>query len=626
MAAGFTWVIHGQEGEDKIFATEARPLVSEADLTSQHAILDSLSAPSPCQDTDDGNSERGTDAKSKVSASTLSNWIAEQAADEERLMAESKHAVKDKDGLLLHAPAGEIARLIVPVGRRTALTMAAHERIMHRGWRKTLSDLKGTFFWKSMNKDVKDFVTQLCKKCFLAKRKRNLAHGQFSSRETSGPRLVWLLDYVKMPQSEAGHNYWLTAMDLFTHLLLLTPAKTRSAEEACTLILNRIIFRFGVPKFFVSDDEKAFLSALLRGLEDLLGINHIASSAYNSTAIAALERAHLYLGECLRLLPKDQRGVWDTFGPRFEHGFNTVVCDTTSFTPFELDSGMPARTVTSVVAMRDTKRFDIDSNKAVGVYGRIRDAAKLYQDLAIEATKRAKQDQNDRLNRSRTAPKEYKVGQKVAVYMPGRLDADWRPKHSLRWAGPMVVTRREGQSIYTVREIATEKHFRRHVSNICAYPVGNLANGDDHGASIGGKRQLTQNGSTAAQQDEAVTSGFVLGNVVAFFDDESKTAYWLGDVVRLEGDDAATIHMRATTSTKVKSARFLPVHVETPSGLSILAINPKRRLSPGCTAAPWTGVVQAQDVINFDVQLTSQHRLSAASRRSLKTFKHVIMD
>ena len=108
------------------------------------------------------------------------------------------------------------------------------------------------------------------------------------------------------------------------------------------VLRDRIIFRFGVPKFFVSDEEKAFLSALLGGLEDVLGITHISSTAYNSRAIASLERAHLYLGECLRMLPKQDRPRWDTFGPRFEFAFNTTKCDTTSFTPFELDSGMNA--------------------------------------------------------------------------------------------------------------------------------------------------------------------------------------------------------------------------------------------------------------------------------------------
>ena len=68
----------------------------------------------------------------------------------------------------------------------------------------------------------------------------------------------------------------------------------------------------------------------------------------------------------------------------------------------------------------------------------------LYQRLATEAMTRARQDQNGRLNRSRSKPKEYKVGQKVAMYMPGRLDGDWRPKHTIQWAGPMTVVEREG--------------------------------------------------------------------------------------------------------------------------------------------------------------------------------------
>jgi len=119
---------------------------------------------------------------------------------------------------------------------------------------------------------------------------------------------------------------------------------------------------------------------------------------------------------------------------------------------------------------------------------------------------------------------------------------------------------------------------------------------------------------------------FVLGNVIAFFDDENRSTFWLADVVQLDGDTSATVHIRGTRGSNIKNARFLPVHVEAPSGLSILAAKmSKHLLSPGCTATPWTGSVSSEDVINFDVRLTSQHRLTAGARKALKNFKHMIM-
>ena len=236
------------------------------------------------------------------------------------------------------------------------------------------------------------------------------------------------------------------------------------------MIRDRIIFRFGVPKFLISDDEKAFLSALLRGLESILGIHHISSTAYNSKAIAALERAHHFINETMRMLPVAQRPVWDTMGPQLEFAFNTVTCDTTGFTPFELCYGDSARTVTSVIAVPDIRVWEPDEKKTVGAYGRIRENARLFQDIARRATALARDDQNARLNAPAKPPVEFKVGQKVSVYMPNRqLADDWRPKHTVQWHGPMTVTQCEAPSIYEVKEDSGGRLFRRHISNMRAW-------------------------------------------------------------------------------------------------------------------------------------------------------------
>ena len=147
----------------------------------------------------------------------------------------------------------------------------------------------------------------------------------------------------------------------------------------------------------------------------MLGMEHISSTAYNSRAIAALERAHLYLGECMRILPDEERPRWDTHGPRLEFAFNTVRCETTGFTPFELDSGMPARTVTSAIAAPATTTAVPNKEKAVGIYGQIRDTAALYKRLAIDATDKAKDSQLASLNRTNKKPKSFTTGDAVAI-------------------------------------------------------------------------------------------------------------------------------------------------------------------------------------------------------------------
>ena len=114
--------------------------------------------------------------------------------------------------------------------------------------------------------------------------------------------------------------------------------------------------------------------------------------------------------------------------------------------------------------------------------------------------------------------------------------------------------------------------------------------------------------------------------MIAFADDE-EDSYWIGDVLHCIGDTSAKVHYRATQGSKISTARFQPVHVEYPSGLSILTMKmTKRKLSPGCTSEPWTGVIDLEDVYDFNVQLTGQQRLTARSRKSLSGRKHMIMN
>lgn len=131
LAAGFTWIINETNGSaDRVYAIEAL-----------------------------GN---------------LSSWIKEQKENESELKTESDQLVTAHDGLMMHAPPGEKALVLVPSGRRKALALKAHQDSQHRGWKKVLADLRQTYYWRHMSKDVRQWVLE-CVQCLLAKRKRNLS-------------------------------------------------------------------------------------------------------------------------------------------------------------------------------------------------------------------------------------------------------------------------------------------------------------------------------------------------------------------------------------------------------------------------------------------------------------------
>ena len=84
-------------------------------------------------------------------------------------------------------------------------------------------------------------------------------------------------------------------------------------------------------------------------------------------------------------------------------------------------------------------------------------------------------------------------------------------------------------------------------------------------------------------------------------------------MIQLLGDGEVKCHTWATTNPALKRAKFRPVYVEKKTGLSILH---KPRAHEKCT--PWTGVVEGDEVLLRDVQITSAGRIAAVSRKQLE--------
>ena len=158
---------------------------------------------------------------------------------------------------------------------------------------------------------------------------------------------------------------------------------------------------------------------------------------------------------------------------------------------------------------------------------------------------------------------------------------------------------------YELLEVFSNKVFRRNVSNLSPWTAPVLVEppADDLKDSPAPEPEL---------------DNFITGKTVAYLD-ESEQKLWLADVLKTDGN-TAQCHFRGTTSPNFKTARFDLVWIEEKSGLCILGA-PKSHER----AKAWSGTVYREDVMLFDVCLTSAHRVSAASRRSLSKLPHAIL-
>ena len=134
----------------------------------------------------------------------------------------------------------------------------------------------------------------------------------------------------------------------------------------------------GVPLFLVSDDAKEFLSKLVQGFADALGIRRITTKPYNPRGNAICESVHRFLGQCLTRLSLEERVTWDTRVNEFSFAHDTAFHDSLGCTPFEVGHGSLARTLTSSMILSDSDSKFSTTSDVKGFYGRLKIAAKEY--------------------------------------------------------------------------------------------------------------------------------------------------------------------------------------------------------------------------------------------------------
>ena len=221
---------------------------------------------------------------------------------------------------------------------------------------------------------------------------------------------------------------------------------------------------------------------------------------------------------------------------------NIIVQDVIGRTPFELGHGSAARTLVTGAALGVSsldKCAAPSEDEVRGYYGRVKAAASEFSEVASRVMKDAREAQNARLNESSRA-REFAVGDIVSIYCPSSgIDSKWKPKHKIKWRGPMEVVSRLSATAYGMRELSSGQYFERTVCNINSFRaavdprVGQAA----HSASLAG------NGTPSP----------AVAKTVAMVENGE---FWIAEVT--SDAEEFSCHYWATTGRNVESAVFKP--------------------------------------------------------------------
>uniref|UniRef100_A0A2N9FNH1 RNA-directed DNA polymerase n=1 Tax=Fagus sylvatica TaxID=28930 RepID=A0A2N9FNH1_FAGSY len=184
---------------------------------------------------------------------------------------------------------------------------------MHPGSTKMYRDLRETFWWNNMKREIAQFVEQ-CLTCQQVK----VEHQRPSGLLQSLPIPEWKWEHISMdfvsglPRSPKGHDAIWVIVDRLTKSAHFIPIRMNySLDQLAQLYIEEIVRLHGIPVSIVSDRDPRFTSRFWKSLHKALGTNLNFSTAFHPQTDGQSERTIQILEDMLRAC------VLDLKDPRF---------------------------------------------------------------------------------------------------------------------------------------------------------------------------------------------------------------------------------------------------------------------------------------------------------------------
>jgi hypothetical protein len=258
----------------------------------------------------------------------------------------------------------------------------------------------------------------------------------------------------KFPKSHDNKLYVVVFTDHCTRFVITGALEDIRAETVAKFFIEKVLLIFGAPRKMLSDQGKQFVSALMQSILDLIGTDHVRTSAYHAQTNSIIENFNKILATMLSMYCNTDQMNWSDALPYVTFAYNSSRHESARNSPHFLLFGREAR-LPSDIAMNLPIN---DDGLAVDVFKRIEDSRYLAKHF-IEET----QQKNKSFYDNKRQEKEFFVGDKVMVYTPVRK-VGRSEKFLHRFFGPFQITEVKSPVNVRVEHIASK---RREVVHIC---------------------------------------------------------------------------------------------------------------------------------------------------------------
>ena len=341
-------------------------------------------------------------------------------------------------------------RVMIPASLQELVLTEYHGQY-HPGIENTTLMLKSRFYWKGMEKSVKDFVSS-CRTCIQTKSSKT-QHSATQLPKAPKCRERLAIDIASMPKSHRGKSYFLQMIDANTKFIATAALEDQQAETLRKVLWPKWFAYFGIPRSLLSDQGTNVDGNVIRTLCKRLNILKIHSSPWHPEGNGSTERSIGSIKSILRAMC-ESRGVaaenWDLLLDEATLAYNNTVNKSTGFSPFKSMFGGNATLPIDAVC-------EVDSSPEAVSPELIRKNADKNR-IEAQAGYKARLDK-----KCNTA--ELSVGDKVLM----KRTFGAHPKLSVKWkedtkGEPYTVTKKVGPVNYAIKNSSgIEKVYHRNL-------------------------------------------------------------------------------------------------------------------------------------------------------------------
>ncbi len=351
-----------------------------------------------------------------------------------------------KDGLLVHTVLMDdspVTRIVVPKCYRDKILTLAHDKSSHNGVRGMRSLIGRRFTWPNVHSDIVSYVKS-CDVCLRVNSAGNKKSKMIERHIVCVPFESVCVDLVgPLPKGRRGAKYLFTYVCLASRWPDAIPMRSASATEAAQCFLE-IISRYGIPLRVLSDRGTIFLSKLMAGICETLGIDTIATSPYRPQSNGVVERLH---GSLKPMLSKavDSGSDWVDFLPLALFALRQVPNRDVGYSPHCIVYGRDVLGPLDILYKgwvdRDFEMMGVDDWLLS-----LNDRLAVIHDLAVSNQSESSSKRALAFNKHKSdSPLE--IGSLVLMRIPGMKAA-----LQAAWDGPYRVVERPSKVSYKIRK------------------------------------------------------------------------------------------------------------------------------------------------------------------------------